>query len=76
MDSRTQRLAALEQVRQIQWTRCRRKDTAMVVGRQQLEGARFEVAVEGYQASEERVRGKSCLSKSPVPWHTHLEQAY
>jgi hypothetical protein len=76
MDPGSQRLATLEQVGQVQWTRSRRKDTAMVVGRQQLESTGHEVAVEGHKASEEHIRGESCLPESSTPWYTRLEQAY
>jgi hypothetical protein len=76
MDPRSQRLATLEPLGQVQWTRSRRKDTAMVVGRQQLESTRHEVAAEGHKASEECIRGESCLPESSTPWYTHLEQAY
>lgn len=53
MDPRTQRLAALEPISQVQWTGRRCKDTAMVVGRQQLESTRCQVAAEGLKAGEE-----------------------
>jgi hypothetical protein len=37
LDPHTQWLAALESIGKVQWTRRRREDTTMVVGRQQLE---------------------------------------
>jgi hypothetical protein len=57
LDPRTKRLAPLESVGQVQRTWRGRKDTALVVGRQQLEGARGKIAVKKHEAGEERVRG-------------------
>jgi hypothetical protein len=67
MDPRSQRLATLEQVGQVQWTRSWRKDTALVVGCQRLESTRHQIAAEGYEASEEHIRGKFCLPESSTP---------
>jgi hypothetical protein len=50
MDPRPQWLATLEPISKVQWTRRRRKGTAMVVGRQQLESARCKVALGGHKA--------------------------
>jgi hypothetical protein len=50
MDPPTQRMATLEPIGQVQWTRRRGKDTAMVVGRQRLEGACCQVAAERHKA--------------------------
>jgi hypothetical protein len=50
MDPPTQRMATLEPIGQVQWTRRRGKDTAMVVGRQRLEGAIFQNTAERHKA--------------------------
>lgn len=55
MDSPPQRLAALEPVSKVQWARCRRPDTKMVVGRQQLEYTKGKIQAEGYQVGKKRV---------------------
>ena len=76
MDTRTQRLAALEPISQVQRARRWRKDTALVVGRQQLESARCQVAAEGFKAGEECDRGESCLLESMAPRYTHSPQRF
>lgn len=68
LDPRTQRLAALEPVNKIQWTKCRRADTEMVVGRQQLDHTDRKIQVEGSKAGQECVRGKCGLFESLTPY--------
>jgi hypothetical protein len=50
LDTRPERLAPLESVGQVQRTWRGREDTALVVGRQQLEGARCKIAIKRHQA--------------------------
>jgi hypothetical protein len=68
MDTAIERLATLEPIGQVQRTRRRRKDTEVVVGREQLESAARKVAAEGHQACEECVRSECCLPKCLVSW--------
>jgi hypothetical protein len=67
VDSRTQRLATLESIGQVQWTRCRRTHTEMVVGSQQLDDTKGKIQVERYQVGQECNRGESDLPKSLAP---------
>jgi hypothetical protein len=76
MDIPAQRVAALEPIGQVQWTRRGCQDTAVVVGCKRLESARCEVADEGYKACAERVGGECYLSESPTSWYAHRLQAY
>jgi hypothetical protein len=76
MDPHTQWLAALEPISKVQWPRRRRENTAMVVGRQQLEGSRREVTDEGHEAGKECVRGEWCLPECPAPQSNYVTQAY
>jgi hypothetical protein len=76
MDPRTQRLAALEPISQVQRAGRWRKNKAMVVGRQQLESTRCQIAAEGFKAGEECDRGESCLLESMAPCYTHPAQRF
>jgi hypothetical protein len=67
MDSRSQRLATLEPIGQVQWTRRRCADTEMVVGSKQLDDTECKVQVEGYQVGKECDGSKCGLSESPTP---------
>jgi hypothetical protein len=68
MDTPTERLATLEPIGKVQWTRSRREDTAVVVGCKQLESAGSKVATERHQACEECVRSECCLPESLASW--------
>lgn len=61
LDPHSQRLAALEQVGKVQWAERRREDTAVVVGRQQLEDPRRKIEAEGHKAGKECIRGECRL---------------
>jgi hypothetical protein len=77
VDPHSQRLAALEQVGQVQRAERRREGTKVVVGRQQLEDPRCEVKAEGHQAGEERIRGECRLPRGLASWckATHGRQS-
>lgn len=63
VDTHSQRMAALEQVGQVQRAECWCKDTKVVVGRQQLVYSRCEVEAEGHKAGKECLRGECCLPR-------------
>lgn len=67
MDPPPQRLEALESINKVQWTGCRRADTEVVVGCQQLEYTDRKIKTEGPKAGEKCVRGKCGLFESLAP---------